>query len=454
MAADKGLIGRLLGFMNDRDLEGIYPIANTENPNREADLVFVHGLGGASHATWQHGTVGESRYFFWPEELGKVLPQCGIWTVGYPAGITALGRTGMIIEKRAGNLAQKLANEKLGVRPIFFITHSMGGLIVKSLLVDSQTQADPDRKRIASMVSGIVFCATPHRGSDFANAAEILSSFFGGTQDHVSEMRANKEPLDFLHEKFIEWHRHHPIPIESYAENIGLFRTRTLLRPVPLTLVVPRASANTGIPGHTVRDVDADHLTIVKPPNRKNDVYAGVRRFILETLSARTSAVQGNAAVTLATAPPATNIVQPLPEFSKGGLTNSAPTQNTTHPLHQFPRGPRVPDELITHRFVAAYAKLFRSVPQINSAIQEANDLRHAADPDVPAVRTCIQPYEVPEPGHGIGALEFWQAAWSVAQVKGPRMVGALLSLIDQEQLERPVQQDVRRLIGAMKTLS
>jgi hypothetical protein len=93
-------------------------------------------------------------------------------------------------------------------------------------------------------------------------------------------MRANAEPLDLLHDRFVEWHRKAQIPIDSYAENIGLFRQRLIGRPIPLGLVVPRASANTGIAGHSVKDVDADHLTLVKPSNRENDVYAGAIRFI------------------------------------------------------------------------------------------------------------------------------------------------------------------------------
>jgi hypothetical protein len=273
------------------DSDGLQEIANTADSSQEADIVFVHGLGGGSHGTWRHGKKGQPGHFFWPEELGKDLPHCGIWTVGYPAGFTALGKPGMIIEKRAGNLSQKLANAGLGVRPLIFITHSMAGLIVKSLIVGSQILPDVDRKRLVGMIRGIVFCATPHRGSAFADAAGVLGKFFGGSQGHVEEMRANAEPLDILHDQFIEWHRSHPVPVESYAENIGLFRVRWWSRPLPLGLVVPRASANPGIAGHTVRDVDDDHLTLVKPHNRRHDVYAGVLRFIRDTLAEASSQI-------------------------------------------------------------------------------------------------------------------------------------------------------------------
>jgi pimeloyl-ACP methyl ester carboxylesterase len=269
--------------------DGVYPVCNTTQEDRAADIVFVHGLGGSSHDTWRHGVEGASDYFFWPEELGKDLNNCGIWTVGYPAGFTRLGLPGMIIEKRAGNLALKLANWGIGSRPLIFICHSMGGLIVKSLVTESQTNADEDRRQITKTVGGIIFCATPHRGSAFADAAGVLGQMFLGTQAHLDEMRANAEPLDLLHDRFIEWHRRTQIPIESYAESIGLFRTSLLGRPLPLGLVVPRASANTGIAGSTVKDVDADHITLVKPSNRQSDVYAGTLRFIRKLVQARPS---------------------------------------------------------------------------------------------------------------------------------------------------------------------
>jgi tetratricopeptide (TPR) repeat protein len=257
------------------DTDGLHAIANTENEDRQADIVFVHGLRGKSHETWRHGEIGDDDHFFWPEELGEDLPDCGIWSVGYPAGFSNWAKRGMILKDRGGNIALRLVNGKLGGRPIIFVTHSMGGLVVKSLVVGSQTLPDRNRKLIAKAVSGIVFCGTPHRGAAFATAADALGFFFRGSQEYVKQMKLNAAGLDNLHDEFIEWQRQNPVPIDSYAENLDLYGT---------TRVVSRSSANPNIQRYSVHLVDEDHLSLVKPPDGDHIVYAGVLRFIRNAL--------------------------------------------------------------------------------------------------------------------------------------------------------------------------
>src|ERR1700722_2150241 len=104
------------------DTDGLHEIANPKGTHK-ADIVFVHGIGGSAFATWRYSEADRPDHFFWPHELGIDLRDCGVWTAGYPAGFTFLGSPGMIMEKRAGNLAQKLANAGLGCQPIIFITH-------------------------------------------------------------------------------------------------------------------------------------------------------------------------------------------------------------------------------------------------------------------------------------------------------------------------------------------
>ena len=266
------------------DSEGITGIANCENDSRKGDVVFLHGLGGGSHSTWLY--KGKEEDFFWPEQLGRDNPDLGVWTIGYGAGFTNIGNPGMLIEKRASNIGIQLSNRIGGTRPIVFVTHSMGGLIVKSLLVNSSQLNNEVKRRLVNRVQGVVFCGTPHRGSAFANAAKLLAQIVGGAQRHVQEMQINEDKLDLLHDQFISWRLKRPIMIESYAECFPVKKKSLTGRFNPLGLVVPRASANPGM-GH-IEDVDADHLSLVKPSPEVlpiyDVVYRGVNKFVAEAM--------------------------------------------------------------------------------------------------------------------------------------------------------------------------
>lgn len=288
------------------DSEGLHEIANTGNRDRLADIVFVHGLGGSSHKTWRYGDAGNDDHFFWPEELGKDLPLCGIWSIGYPAGFAGLEKLGTLIEQRAGNVAFKLAKAGLGSRPIVFVAHSIGGLVVKSLIVESQTLPDQDRKKIVQAVKGIVFCGTPHRSTAMLEAAGKLEIYFGGTSayfygvlgwtlggfikrltssgSHVREIEATAKPLEFLHDKFVEWQNNYKVAVDTYAETQSLSRV-LLMRTLDFGVVVPRASANSGIAKCVVHDLDDHHLSLVRPRDHKHDVYVGVLSFIESSLA-------------------------------------------------------------------------------------------------------------------------------------------------------------------------
>jgi pimeloyl-ACP methyl ester carboxylesterase len=267
------------------DSEGVHALANTERPGRLADIVFVHGLGGGSHSTWTHGKEGEAGWFFWPGELGREMPECGIWSMGYEAGVVPwFGADGMPIEDRAVNLKHKLITRGLGVRPIIFVTHSMGGLMVKEIVVQSLTAGDAEWARLVKHISGIVFCGTPHRGSHVARMAKRLAAVLR-TQAHIRDMATGERHLNRLHKRFVEWQRGTMIPIQAYAESRGIKRRRWWLRWLPALVIVPPESADPEIAKCACVPCSDDHLTLVKPSSTEHDVYRGVRMFIEELLT-------------------------------------------------------------------------------------------------------------------------------------------------------------------------
>ena len=270
------------------DSEGLHEIANTRNAARQADIVFVHGLGGGSHSTWRYGQEGRPDHFFWPEELGKDLPDCGIWTLGHASGLSHwFSDEGMALEDLANNFALKLTNKGFGERPIIFITHSMGGLVVKELITAATALGGEDWARVVKAVRGIVFLGTPHHGSHMATVADGFAVLLR-TQEHLKQMRFAAKALDQLHKRFMKWQAETKCPVEAYVETRGIARSGWfgLKRLLPSALVVPDISGDPNLPGCDCHRIGADHIELVKPNGREHDVYAGVLRFICDALTA------------------------------------------------------------------------------------------------------------------------------------------------------------------------
>jgi len=268
------------------DAEGLHAIANTAKHDIQADIVFVHGLVGGSHTTWRYGKEGDKDHFFWPEALGKDLPRCAIWSLGYAAGLGHwFSEEGMAIEDKAANLALKLSNGSLGSRPLVFIAYSMGGLVVKTFLTEAISQGGHDWTTVASAVRGVAFLGTPHHGSSMASVAAGFAVLLR-TQEHVKQMRFAGPELDALHRRFVKWRKQFNCAFESYIETKGIARNGWLARFfLPSVLVVPRISGDPGLDDCTCHPIAADHISLVKPSGVDSDVYMGVKRFIEKTLS-------------------------------------------------------------------------------------------------------------------------------------------------------------------------
>ena len=62
------------------EVDGIFRIVGCSNADREADVVFVHGLGGDAKQTWHPDGKPKD---FWPKWIGEELPHVGVWSLDY-----------------------------------------------------------------------------------------------------------------------------------------------------------------------------------------------------------------------------------------------------------------------------------------------------------------------------------------------------------------------------------
>ncbi|KAK4095782.1 hypothetical protein N658DRAFT_490443, partial [Parathielavia hyrcaniae] len=112
------------------------PSRGTWQSNRFS-YVFLHGLNGNPTETWTHETDDGSG-FFWPRQLLADLPGCRVMSFGYNAAFErALVENTTTINAIAQTLTSRLIDKGKGEsinRPLVFIAHSLGGLVIKRIL--------------------------------------------------------------------------------------------------------------------------------------------------------------------------------------------------------------------------------------------------------------------------------------------------------------------------------
>lgn len=135
------------------------------------DIVFVHGLTGNAYNTWLH----EDSKVHWPRDLLKhEIPRSRVVTFGYDADIVnfwnpaSKSRLSNHAENMVGDLVRRRERTDTEARPIIFVAHSLGGLVVEHALSHSKNAAETHLHQIERCTAGIVFLGVPHCGSDLS----------------------------------------------------------------------------------------------------------------------------------------------------------------------------------------------------------------------------------------------------------------------------------------------
>ncbi|NEP76829.1 MAG: hypothetical protein F6K39_00700 [Okeania sp. SIO3B3] len=250
----------------------IIQISGCDNQNRTGDVIFVHGFDGDPRKTW-HPQEKSDDDNFWPAWLGEDLPDMGIWSLEYNLKSFEWKNITMPLADRATNILATLDSYKIGDRPLFFITHSMGGLLVKQMLRHAIDFGIPEWKAILDQTKGIVFFSTPHSGSNIANLVKYMGWIFRTTVS-IDELEAHHPRLRELTNVHRNQKKLSKIPIQVYCEKQKIY-----LGDVGV-LVVDETSADPGIKGVIPIPLDEDHISICKLKNRESRTYVRVKNFI------------------------------------------------------------------------------------------------------------------------------------------------------------------------------
>lgn len=208
-----------------REKVGLFDLLR-DNDEKSIDVVAVHGLQGDAFKTWEHGNGSNWLKEFLPADA----PSARIMTFGYES-TSAFGTSFAKLEDKSLELLNALSAKRnetgtslSGRRPIVFICHDLGGILVKkALILAHECPSDPDYKDISDNTKAIVFLGVPHNGIDSAIWANLAGKTlrragigrFTNTA-FVAVLRKNSNTLIDISKQFV--HRGKDLEIFTFYE--------------------------------------------------------------------------------------------------------------------------------------------------------------------------------------------------------------------------------------------
>lgn len=173
-----------------------------------------------------------------------------------------------------------LQRKKALERPIIFVCHSLGGLIVKRALIYCRSLSHEHVEHLRSVyisTYGILFLGTPHNGSDIAKWATMLQSicsvvlpkkFFDSSPQLVESLKSNNETLQNINRLFSDFLDRFHIYFFHEGKPMDLKGTRQF--------IVDEESAAPTINGVERMGIEADHSSMCKFESDNSPGYESV----------------------------------------------------------------------------------------------------------------------------------------------------------------------------------
>ncbi|KAK7310497.1 hypothetical protein RJT34_08051 [Clitoria ternatea] len=208
------------------------------------DVVFVHGLRGGPYKTWriaedksstmstlvekideEAGKLGT----FWPGEwLSSDFPDARACLTGDPSlnpsnssgkcfmqtNLTQWSGASLPLQEVSSMLLEKLVAAGIGNRPVVFVTHSLGGLVVKQILHKAKEERFDN---LVKNTVGIVFYSCPHFGSKLADMPWRMG-FVLRPAPTIGELRSGSSRLIELNDYIRHLHKKRMLDVLSFCE--------------------------------------------------------------------------------------------------------------------------------------------------------------------------------------------------------------------------------------------
>ncbi|XP_022768813.1 uncharacterized protein LOC111312634 isoform X4 [Durio zibethinus] len=305
---DKSLLSEVDSMNSDRttvtqvsdvaDSSSSFNVSNNDSESEipQMDIVFVHGLRGGPYKTWriaedksstksslvekideEAGKLGT----FWPGEwLSADFPQARLFSLKYKTNLTQWSGASLPLQEVSSVLLKKLVAAGIGNRPVVFVTHSMGGLVVKQMLHKAKAE---NMENLVNNTIGVVFYSCPHFGSKLADMPWRMGLVLRPAPT-IGELRSDSPRLVELNDFLRHLHKKQKLQVLSFSE--------TQVTPIvegyggwALRMeIVPIESAYPGF-GELVVLESTDHINSCKPLSRSDPSYTETLEFLRKLIA-------------------------------------------------------------------------------------------------------------------------------------------------------------------------
>lgn len=244
------------------------PVTWIRNPTtRESGVViFVHGVISSSESCWSNRDK-----VTWPEILSQHSGSGGYGICAFSYTTSAISGT-YSIDDAADALWQFIASEGIVDRSrIVFVAHSMGGIVVRSMIVDRAAELAKTEKTI-----GLLLVASPSTGARWATLLFPIIAAMNHSQAMLLRPAEDNAWLAALRRKFIALYQAKKLHIVGKE----LVEDRFVLPWLPWIPPIVRRIEGDVFFADSLRIGGSTHFSISKPKDNRSDQHVALMQFL------------------------------------------------------------------------------------------------------------------------------------------------------------------------------
>ncbi|RDW59908.1 hypothetical protein BP6252_12995 [Coleophoma cylindrospora] len=288
MQVEVGKVNHYLIF--DLHFFGFTQLYPTTDP--VADIVLITGLAGHAYGSW---TAKSYPWQMWPRHyLCDDLPNCRTITYGYNTRLLTMSSATKLDYTRGFLDELETVRRNAKQRPVFFIAHSFGGILLANALAKVKLSNPPT---LLLATYGILFFAVPHRNINLDDVKAVP----GVSHERQELLNQITDPLHWYDQldNFITIMGDKQVSDCIIASFYETLQTRSLTQAPNGQIArvgshftaLPSQNATLGLSSERLHPVNADHSGIVKLPDRYG-TYLKVKEYLLSLKQEATEVIR------------------------------------------------------------------------------------------------------------------------------------------------------------------